>query len=52
LTIRLRFTPAIECSTRTRICASLRLVRFSAFVSSRPRTFFFQRPYRRLEQAR
>jgi hypothetical protein len=41
LTIRLRFTPAIACSTRTRICASLRLARFSAFVSSRPRGFFF-----------
>jgi hypothetical protein len=42
LTIRLRFTPAMACSTRTRICASLRLARFSAFVSSRPRGFFFR----------
>ena len=42
LTIRLRFTPAMACSTRTRIRASLRLVRFSAFVSSRPRGFFFR----------
>src|SRR5438874_5356501 len=42
LTIRLRFTPAMACSTRTRIRASLRLARFSAFVSSRPRGFFFR----------
>ena len=42
LTIRLRFTPAMACSTRTRIRASLRLVRFSAFVSSRPRGFFLR----------
>src|SRR3954447_283159 len=42
LTIRLRFTPAMACSTRTRIRASLRLAHFSAFVSSRPRGFFFR----------
>lgn len=42
LTIRQRFTPAMACSTRTRICASLRLADLSAFVSSRPRGFFFR----------
>src|SRR5438876_10563897 len=42
LTIRLRFTPAMACSTRTRIRADLRLARFSAFISSRPRGFFFR----------
>src|SRR6184192_2468396 len=42
LTIRLRFTPAMACSTRTRIRASLRLAFFSAVVSSRPRDFFFR----------
>ena len=42
LTIRLRFTPAIACSTRTRMRASLRLAHFSAAVSSRPRGFFFR----------
>src|SRR6266568_1143433 len=42
LTIRLRFTPAMACSTRTRSFASLRLTRFSAAVSSRPRGFFFR----------
>src|SRR5258707_11209912 len=42
LTIRLRFTPAMACSTRTRSCASLRLTRFSAAVSAPPRGFFFR----------
>src|SRR6266436_5324568 len=42
LTMRLRFTPANECSTRTRICPNFRLVRFSAAVSSPPRGFFFR----------
>src|SRR5438270_313001 len=42
LTIRLRFTPAMACSTRTRRRAHLRLARFSATVSSRPRGFFFR----------
>src|SRR5205814_6157903 len=42
LTIRLRFTPAIACSTRTRSFASLRLAAFSAAVRSRPRGFFFR----------
>src|SRR5215471_16367999 len=42
LTIRLRFTPAMACSTRTRIRANLRLARFSASVSWRPRGFFFR----------
>src|SRR5260370_41491194 len=42
LTIRLRFTPAMACSTRTRIRAKLRLARFSASVSSRPGGFFFR----------
>jgi hypothetical protein len=41
LTTRLRFTPAMACSTRTRTRASLRLALFSAPVSSRPRGFFF-----------
>lgn len=42
LTIRLRFTPAMACSTRTRSRASLWLACFSAAVSSRPRGFFFR----------
>ena len=42
LTIRLRFTPAMACSTRTRSFANLRLTCFSAAVSSRPRGFFFR----------
>jgi len=42
LTIRLRFTPAMACSTRTRIRPSRRLARFSPSVSSRPRGFFFR----------
>src|SRR5262249_7123669 len=42
LTIRLRFTPAMACSTRTRSFASLRLTCFSAAVNSRPRGFFFR----------
>src|SRR5262245_49346680 len=42
LTMRLRFVPAMACSTRTRIRASLRLARFSASVSARPRGFFFR----------
>ena len=42
LTIRLRFTPAMACSTRTRSFASLRLTSFSAAVSSCPRGFFFR----------
>src|ERR1700737_1550015 len=42
LTIRLRFTPAMACSTRTRSFASLRLTCFSTAVSSRPRGFFFR----------
>src|SRR5947199_3366283 len=42
LTIRLRFTPAMACSTRTRSCASLRLACFSAAVNSAPRGFFFR----------
>ena len=42
LTIRLRFTPAMACSTRTRTRASLRFPRFSGSVSSRPRGFFFR----------
>src|SRR5262245_57781341 len=41
LTMRERFTPARSCSTWTRICASFRLVRFSASVSS-PRGGFFR----------
>src|SRR6266852_6100151 len=42
LTIRLRFTPAMACSTRTRSCANFRFLRFSAAVSSPPRGFFFR----------
>src|SRR5262249_14834427 len=42
LRIRLRFTPAMACSTRTRTRASLRLARFSASVNARPRGFFFR----------
>jgi len=42
LTIRLRFTPAMACSTRTRSRASLWLASFSVAVSSRPRGFFFR----------
>src|SRR5882672_6351032 len=42
LTIRLRFTPAMACSTRTRSCASLRLMCFSAAVNSRRGGFFFR----------
>jgi hypothetical protein len=42
LTMRLRFTPAMACSTRTRIWESLRLARFSTSVSSRPGGFFFR----------
>jgi hypothetical protein len=41
LTIRLRFTPAMACSTRTRSVANLRLACFSAAVSARPFGFFF-----------
>src|SRR5947207_7673698 len=51
LTIRLRFTPAMACSTRTLSRASLWLACFSAAVSSRPRGFFFRlagRLHRRL----
>src|SRR5690242_1261181 len=51
LTMRLRFTPARPCSTRTRIRASVRLVCFSDAVRSRPRGFFFRLvcpPHRRL----
>lgn len=42
LTIRLRFTPAMACSTRTRSRASLWLASFSVAVSARPRGFFFR----------
>src|SRR5947209_648438 len=42
LTIRLRFTPAMACSARTRSFASLRLATFSADISARPRGFFFR----------
>src|SRR2546427_3901509 len=42
LTTRLLFTPAMACSTRTRNRASLRLVFFSAAVSSPPGGFFFR----------
>ena len=42
LTMRQRFTPARSCSTWTRICASFRLVRFSASVSSPRGGFFFR----------
>src|SRR5262249_43671327 len=41
-TMRERFTPARSCSTLTRICANLRLVRFSASVSSPRGGFFFR----------
>src|SRR5262249_20912387 len=42
LTMRQRFTPARSCSTLTRICANLRLLRFSASVSSPRGGFFFR----------
>src|SRR2546427_11185906 len=42
LTMRERFTPARSCSTLTRICATFRLVRFSASVSSPRGGFFFR----------
>src|SRR5436305_756221 len=42
LTMRLRFTPAMACSTRTRNFDSLRFTRFSAAVNSHPRGFFFR----------
>jgi len=42
LTMRLRFTPAMACSTRTRSRASFRLPPFSAAVNSRPGGFFFR----------
>src|SRR5579859_995123 len=42
LTMRERFTPARSCSTLTRICANLRLVRFSVSVSSPRGGFFFR----------
>src|SRR5882724_9345869 len=42
LTMRQRFTPARSCSTWIRICASFRLVRFSASVSSPRGGFFFR----------
>src|SRR5437879_11778981 len=42
LTMRERFTPARSCSTLTRICASFRLVRFSASGSSPRGGFFFR----------
>src|SRR3954470_22511704 len=51
LTARIRFAPAMLCSTRTRTRASLRLTRFSASVNARPRGFFFRLAslrYRRL----
>src|SRR5437870_1542445 len=41
-TMRERFTPAMSCSTLTRICANLRLVRFSPSVSSPRGGFFFR----------
>jgi hypothetical protein len=41
-TMRQRFTPASACSTRTRMRANLRLVRFSAAVSSPRGGFFFR----------
>ena len=44
LTTRLRFTPAMACSTRTRSRASLRLARFCAALSSRRGGFFFRLP--------
>src|SRR5437870_10315684 len=40
--MRQRFTPAIACSTRTRMRAYLRFVRFSAAVSSPRGGFFFR----------
>src|SRR5687768_8730929 len=42
LTARQRFTPARACSTRTRMRRNVRLVRFSAGVSSPPGGFFFR----------
>ena len=50
LTIRLRFTPAMACSTRTRSRASLWLASFSVAVSSRPRGFFFLRRQTQLDE--
>src|SRR5207248_11432441 len=50
-TMWLRFTPAIACSTRTRVRASLRLDRFSCSGRSPPGRFFFRLTglaYRRL----
>ncbi len=44
LTARMRFAPAMLCSTRTRMRANLRLTRFSASVNARPRGFFFRLP--------
>src|SRR5438270_13538552 len=41
-TMRQRFTPATACSTRTRMRASLRFVRFSAAVSFPRGGFFFR----------
>src|SRR5207253_3323041 len=41
-TMRQRFTPARACSTRTRIRANFRFVRFSAAVSSPRGGFFFR----------
>src|SRR3954451_4788307 len=41
-TMRERFTPARACSTRTRMLANFRFVRFSAAVSSPRRGFFFR----------
>src|SRR5205814_2709335 len=41
-TMRERFTPARSCSTLTRICANVRLVRFSASVSFPRGGFFFR----------
>src|SRR5205085_1942484 len=41
-TIRLRLTPAMACSTRTRICANFRLTRFSRSVSGCRFVFFFR----------
>src|SRR3954470_14270273 len=42
LTIRLRFTPAMACSTRTRTRESARLARFCCSVSAPPGGFFFR----------
>src|SRR5438132_4972550 len=42
LTMRQRFTPAIACSTLTRMRANFRFVRFSAAVSSPRGGFFFR----------